>query len=151
MAGSKTARDTAVSTFCVDATNLVRRAYGYGGPAFSAQEDSDARELVMGLARLCEDNPERLEIDVIFDGPGSYGVAAPALPNMRVRFAREDEADALILDRVRALRHEARKVTVVTADSELASQVREEGGKWLEMRSGSGLSSIVQAIGRQTR
>lgn len=135
-------------TFCIDATNLVRRAYGYGGPAFVSQEDSDARALVAGLARLCEDNPDGLEIEVIFDGPGSSGARAPRPSNLRVRYARESPADELILEQVRALRYQARKVTVVTADAELGREACAEGGRWLEVHSGAGLTAVVQAIER---
>ena len=140
---------TKTQTFCVDATNVVRRAYGYGGPQFRAQEESDGQHLIMALADVCQRHEDLVALDVVFDGPWRAG--SQSLPgNLRLRFAREGGADEMILDRVRALRHGGERVTVVTSDSELADLVREEGGRLLTPRSG-GIDGVAAAIEARLR
>lgn len=132
--------------FCVDGTNLVRTAFGYGGPAHQAQEQSDAEDLVAAFARLCETVGAGVEVELFFDGaframPG----ARPA--NLRVSFTREVSADELILDRVRA-KAWARtgSVTVVTADTELGRSAQAEGAKWLRASHGASPLGLVRRI-----
>lgn len=132
--------------YCVDGTNVVRGLFGYAGEAFRAQEDSDGERLVSALAQLCEGLPTRLEIDLFFDGPERAFPGMRRLPNLHIRFARELEADDLILDRVRAEIHVRRTVTVVTADGELGRMAAEEGAGWLKVRPRSSLESLIRGI-----
>lgn len=139
-----------VASYCVDGTNVVRTSCGYGGPQFRRQEEADALRLIEGLSRVCETLGARVEIEVFFDGgdqalPGRAGAA-----NLRVRFAREIEADELILDRVRSKSWSGGgRVTVVTADGELGRRTEEEGGRWLKVRHGSDMTGVFKAIERR--
>jgi hypothetical protein len=137
----------AARLYCVDGTNLVRTAYGYGGPAHAAQEESDARRLVEILAAVCEDAGDALELELFFDG--AFRVFPGARPaNMRVSFTRELSADDLILDRVRSrVFGTGRTATVVTADAELGRLAQAEGGKWLRVEHGSPAESVARRIG----
>jgi hypothetical protein len=132
--------------FCVDGTNLVRTAYGYGGPAHQAQEQSDAEDLVVAFSRLCENVGAGLEVELFFDGaframPG----ARPA--NLRVSFARGVSADELILDRARAKAWaKTGSVTVVTADTELGRAAQAEGAKWMRAEHGVSPLRLVRGI-----
>lgn len=133
--------------FCVDGTNLVRTAYGYGGPAHSAQEDVDTDRLTVIFARLCEDAGPKIEIELFFDGAfRALGGSRPA--NFRVSFTRELAADDLILDRVRSRKWSGGKsVTVVTADAELGRMAEAEGGKWMKVEHGSSPERTAGRIG----
>jgi predicted RNA-binding protein with PIN domain len=132
--------------FCVDGTNLVRTAYGYGGDAHRAQEQSDAEDLVEAFARMCGTVGAGVEVEVFFDGaframPG----ARPA--NLSVSFARDTSADELILDRVRAKAWaKSGSVTVVTADTELGRTAEAEGAKWLRASHGASPLGLVRRI-----
>lgn len=140
---------TKTHTFCVDATNVVRRAYGYGGPQFRAQEEADGQHLIAALAEVCRRHEDAVAVDLVFDGP--WRALTAGLPgNLRLRFAHEGGADAMILDRVRALRHGGCRVTVVTGDSGLAESAREEGGRLLTPRSG-GIEGVASAIEARLR
>jgi hypothetical protein len=89
-----------------------------------------------------------LEVEIFFDGEGRERARPPGGPaNLRVRFAWDETADALILDRVRA-RAFGREggVTVVTADGELGRRAQQEGGRWLPVRAGKGLEPLLQVI-----
>jgi hypothetical protein len=137
------------SSYCVDGTNIVRGAFGYGGPQFRPQEEADSLRLISALSRTCERVGERVEIDLFFDG-GRRSWDLPPLPaNLCVRFTGELSADDLILDRVRARGWaSAGRVTVATSDGELGRKVGEEGGKWLRVKTGAALESLVGAIER---
>ena len=120
-----------VRLFCVDGTNLVRTAYGYGGPAHAAQEESDSQRLVAIMAQVCEDADGAIEVELFFDGAFRL-MPAEGSDRLRVRFTREITADELILDRVRSRAWGGGgAVTVVTADGELGRLTQAEGGKWL--------------------
>jgi hypothetical protein len=136
-----------VRLYCVDGTNLVRTAYGYGGPAHAAQEAEDARRLVLLLAAACEDAGPELEVELFFDG--AFRVfPGPRPSNLRVSFTRELTADDAILDRVRARAWGGGgKATVVTADAELGRAVEAEGGKWLRVAHGAPPESVARRIG----
>jgi predicted RNA-binding protein with PIN domain len=115
--------------FCVDGTNLVRTANGYGGPAHQAQESADTDQLVEIFARLCEDSSQAIEVEIFFDGPFRR-VPLVQAENLRISFTRELTADDMILDRVRAHAWKAgRSVTVVTADGDLGRAAQSEDGK----------------------
>lgn len=134
-----------VRLICVDGTNLVRTAYGYGGPAHASQEDADTGRLVEVFARLCEDCPA-LEIEVFFDG-AFRAVPSSRPANLRVSFARDGTADELILDRVRAKAWGATgSVTVVTADTDLGRRAESEGGRWLRAAHGVPPESVAGKI-----
>jgi predicted RNA-binding protein with PIN domain len=138
-------QNVGVHLFCIDGTNLVRGAFGYGGSAFQAQEEADSQRLIRALDQLCEQAGARVEVEVLFDGGGRAGLSGSS--RVRVSFARELEADAVILDRVRAKRYTgAGKVTVVTGDAQLGEQVRDEGGRWLNVRPGTGLEEVIKSI-----
>ena len=141
------------TSYCVDGTNLVRTSCGYGGPQFRRQEEADAQRLVEGLSRVCEALGGRVEIEVFFDGGDQALRAHAGAANLRVRFAREIEADELILDRVRSRSWSGGgRVTVVTADGELGRRAEEEGGRWLKVRHGSDMIAVFKAIeGRFSR
>ena len=136
-----------VRLFCVDGTNLVRTAYGYGGPAHQAQEQADAQRLVAILTQVCVDADDALEVELFFDGafrlmPGS------APENFRVRFTREVTADEMILDRVRSRSWSGGgSVTVVTADAELGRLAQSEGGKWMRVEHGTPPEGVAKRIG----
>ena len=136
-----------VRLYCVDGTNLVRTAYGYGGPDHSAQEDSDTERVAAILARLCEDHGDALEIELFFDGAyRTLGVFRAA--NFRVSFTREVTADELILDRVRARSwNGGGKATVVTADADLGRRAEAEGGKWMRVSHGTAPEGVARMIG----
>lgn len=135
-----------VPLFCVDGTNLVRGLFGYAGPDFRAQEDADSRRLVEGLGQLCQAAAGRLEIEVFFDGEPRAGLVC-RVPGLTVRFTREVEADAVILDRVSARRYgHAGKTVVVTGDAELGEDAAAEGGRWLRVKRGAPFETIVSAI-----
>jgi hypothetical protein len=132
--------------FCVDGTNLVRTAYGYGGPAHAAQEDADTDRITAIFAQVCEDAGPEIEIELFFDGAfRALGGARP--DNFRLSFSRELSADELILDRVRARKWNGGKTTVVTADVELGETAEAEGGKWLRVGHGSAPESVARKIG----
>lgn len=134
----------------MDGTNIVRGCYGYGGPQFRKQEESDCRQLLEGLVQACLRFGAGLEIQVYFDGP-RRALGSSALPaGLRVRFADADAADELILDRVRAGSYAgARRVTVVTGDGELGRKAVDEGGRWLRVSRGTNLEGVVGSIARR--
>lgn len=136
-----------VRLFCVDGTNLVRTAYGYGGPAHAAQEESDARRLAAIMAQVCEDAGGAVEVELFFDGAfRPMAVEGPA--GFRVRFTREVTADEMILDRVRSRAWEGGgAVTVVTADGELGRMTQAEGGKWLRVAHGTPAEGVARKMG----
>ena len=133
--------------FCVDGTNLVRTAYGYGGPAHSAQEDADTDRITAIFAQLCEDAGGEVEIELFFDG-GFRALAGPRPDNFRVSFTRELPADQLMLDRVRSRKWNGEKTTVVTADGDLGRTAEAEGGKWMRVGHGSDIEGIVRRMTR---
>lgn len=136
-----------VRLFCVDGTNLVRTAYGYGGPAHQAQEQVDAERLVAILAQVCEDADGALEFELFFDGAFRLMPGRDAT-GLRVRFTHEATADELILDRVRSRCWSGGgPVTVVTADVELGRLALAEGGKWMRVAHGTPPESVARKIG----
>jgi hypothetical protein len=144
--------------YCVDGTNVVRVLWGYGGAAFREQEERDCATLVESFATLCRGLDDPLEVDIFFDGEGRCWPRSQRLPaNLRVRFAWEEPADSIILDRVRAQAYSPRSplgqakgsVTVVTADGELGRRARAEGGDWLGLRAGEDLVRILRSIERR--
>ena len=121
-----------VNLICVDGTNLVRTAYGYGGPSHHAQEQADSRRLVDIFAQVCEEAGTGVEIEIFFDG--AFREFAPGPANFRVNFTRDSSADDAILDRVRARSwNKGGKATVVTADVALGESAEAEGGRWLRV------------------
>lgn len=133
--------------FCVDGTNLVRTAYGYGGPAHAAQEDADTERIAEIFGRLCEDAGADVEVELFFDGMfRAFG--GPRPENFRVSFTRETAADDVILDRVRARKwNGGGAATVVTADAELGRAAEAEGGKWMRVGRGSAPEGVARKIG----
>lgn len=137
-----------IKLFCVDGTNLVRTAYGYGGPAHAEQEESDARRLVAIMAQLCADAAGSIEVELFFDGAFRV-MPGGACENLRVSFTREVSADEMILDRVRSRAWSGGgSVTVVTADAELGRLAQGEGGKWLRVTHGTPPESVARRMGR---
>lgn len=139
-----------VRLYCVDGTNVVRVLWGYGGDEFRRQEQSDCITLVESFAVLSRRLAGRAEFEVYFDGQGRIWESVPRGPGLSVRFAWDETADELILDRVRAgsFGREGR-VTVVTADAELGRRAREEGGRWLALRPADGLERLLRGIERR--
>lgn len=136
-----------VRTFCVDGTNLVRTAYGYGGPAHRAQEEEDTQRVAEIFGRLCEANGGAIEVELFFDG-AFRTLRAPRPSNFRVSFTREEAADDVILDRVRARSWSGGgKATVVTADGELGRRAEAEGGRWMRVPHGSPPEGVARMIG----
>lgn len=132
--------------FCVDGTNLVRTAYGYGGPAHQAQEEADSVRVVEIFARLCEEAGDAVEVELFFDGAFRAMPGGPS--NFRLSFTREVAADDVILDRVRARAwNKGGSVTVVTADVGLGESAESEGGKWMRVAHGSSPESVAGRIG----
>ena len=137
-----------VFLYCVDGTNLVRQFWGYGGPEFREQEESDCVTLVESFAALCQSLAGSVQVELFFDGEGRGWQRPVRLPeNLRVRFSWEEPADTLILDRIRAraFGHEG-GVTVVTADGELGRRARAEGGRWLAVSARDGLERVLRSI-----
>ena len=133
--------------FCVDGTNLVRTAYGYGGPAHAAQEDADTDRITVIFAQLCEDAGSEVEIELFFDG-AFRSLGGPWPGNLRVTFTREEAADDVILDRVRARSwNGGTATTVVTADVQLGEQAVAEGGKWMRVAHGTPPEGVARKIG----
>lgn len=133
--------------FCVDGTNLVRTAYGYGGPAHQAQELADAERLIAILTQVCAASEGAVEVELFFDGAFSLMTGA-GTEGFRVRFTREETADELILERVRARAWGGGgAATVVTADAELGRAVQAEGGKWLRVAHGTPPETVARRIG----
>lgn len=132
--------------YCVDGTNLVRSAFGYGGPANLGQERADAEDLVSAFARLCSSVGPGLEVEVFFDG-AFWSVASERPENLRVSFSREATADELILDRVRAKAWAGKgTVTVVTADTGLGHAAKAEGAAWLRAPHGVPPTGLLRRI-----
>ncbi len=133
--------------FCVDGTNLVRTAYGYGGPQHRVQEDADTARAVDIFARLCEELGSAVEVELFFDG--AFRAWPGAWPeNFSVSFARDEPADVLILDRVRARAWRGGgAATVVTADGELGRAAEGEGGKWMRVAHGTPPEGVARRIG----
>ena len=128
--------------YCVDGTNLVRTAYGYGGPAHAAQEDSDTDRIAVIFGQVCEEAGPEMEIELFFDGAfRTLGGSRP--DNFRVSFTRELSADDMILDRVRSRKWNGGKTTVVTADVELGELAEAEGGKWLRVDHDASVESTI--------
>jgi hypothetical protein len=135
-----------VRLFCVDGTNLVRTAYGYGGPSHQAQEQADSERLVDIFASVCEEAGGAVEVEVFFDGPFRVMPSGPA--GFSVSFTHEVAADDLILDRVRARAwNKGGSATVVTADGDLGRAAEAEGGKWLRVSHGASPESVARRIG----
>ena len=133
--------------FCVDGTNLVRTAYGYGGPAHSAQEQADSERVVEIFDRLCEESDGAVEVELFFDG-AFRAMPAGRSAGFSVTFTREIQADDLILDRVRARAwNKGGAATVVTADGDLGRTTESEGGKWMRVTHGSSPESVARRIG----
>lgn len=137
--------------YCVDGTNVVRVLWGYGGEAFRRQEDSDCEVLIESFGALCRGREDRLEVEVYFDGEARrWPHAKPLPPNLRVRFAPDEPADNIILDRVRARAFgRGGAATVVTADGALGRRAREEGGRWLAVRPGEDFAGILRRVERR--
>lgn len=136
-----------VRLFCVDGTNLVRTAYGYGGPAHAAQEDADTERIAEIFARLCENVGGAVEVELFFDG-AFRALVSPRPDNFRVSFTREVPADDVILDRVRARAWSGGgTTTVVTADGDLGRQAEAEGGKWMRVAHGAAPEGVARKIG----
>ena len=132
-------------SYCVDGTNMVRGCYGFGGPAFAAQEDADSLRLVAAFGQLCEELEDRIEVEVFFDG--AFRSIPSQASNLRVSFTRELPADDIILDRVRSRKFSgAGRVTVVTGDGELGRKVSDEGARWLRVGPGTKLESVLHSI-----
>ena len=135
-----------VRLFCVDGTNLVRTAYGYGGPSRHAQEQADSERLVEIFASACEEAEGAVEVEVFFDGPFRAMPSGPT--GFSVSFTHEVAADDLILDRVRARAwSKGGSTTVVTADGDLGRAAETEGGKWLRVSHGASPESVARRIG----
>lgn len=133
--------------FYVDGTNLVRTAYGYGGPAHAAQEDADTDRIAVIFGQLCEDAGADIEIELFFDG-AFRALGGPRPDNFRVSFTREMTADDMILDRVRSRKwSKGGSTTVVTADVELGELAEAEGGKWMQVGHGSPPEGVARRIG----
>ncbi|PIR19093.1 MAG: hypothetical protein COV48_03890 [Elusimicrobia bacterium CG11_big_fil_rev_8_21_14_0_20_64_6] len=134
--------------FCVDGTNLVRTAYGYGGPAYAAQEDADTDRITVIFAQVCEEAGGDIEVELFFDGAfRALGGARP--DNFRVSFTHELPADDMILDRVRSRKWSGGgSMTVVTADGDLGRMAESEGGKWLRVGHGAEIESVVRRMTR---
>ena len=136
-----------VRLFCVDGTNLVRTAYGYGGPDHAAQEDADTDRITLIFARLCEDAGAVIEIELFFDG-AFRTLAGPRPGNFRLSFTREQTADDMILDRVRSRKWSGGgATTVVTADGDLGRMAESEGGRWMKVGHGTSPESVAGRIG----
>ena len=132
--------------FCIDGTNLVRTAYGYGGPQHRNQEDADTERAVAIFAALCEELGAAVEVELFFDGAfRAFAGSGPA--NFRVSFARDVPADDLILDRVRASAWRGGATTVVTADGDLGRAAQDEGGKWMKVPHGTPPEGVARRIG----
>lgn len=141
-------KDTmSVRLFCVDGTNLVRIANGYGGPAHAAQEAADSERTVQIFAQLCEETGPAVEVELFFDG--AYRAMPSGGPaNFRLTFTREVSADDVILDRVRARAwSKGGTTTVVTADVELGETAEAEGGKWMRVAHGTSPDRVARQIG----
>jgi hypothetical protein len=133
--------------FCVDGTNLVRTAYGYGGPQHRSQEDADTERVVAIFAQLCEELSAEVEVELFFDG-AFRTMPGPRPANFRLSFARDVPADELILDRVRAgAWRGGGMVTVVTADGDLGRAAADEGGKWMKVPHGTPPEGVARRIG----
>lgn len=129
--------------YCIDGSNLVRAA------GWTPGEEQDARWLVQACAALCRRLEGKVEVELFFDGR-DRAVPGPTPSNLRVRFAREETADDLILDRVRSAKWTAGAVvTVVTGDADLGRRAVEEGGKWQQVTHGTALESVVRGIERR--
>ena len=136
-----------VRLFCIDGTNLIRTAYGYGGPAHATQEDADTRRITELFGRLCEDVGESIEVELFFDG-AFRDLGGPRPDNFRLSFTREVPADDVILDRIRARGwNGGGTATVVTADGDLGRQAEAEGGKWLRVSHGAAPEGLARKIG----
>lgn len=133
--------------YCVDGTNLVRVLWGYA-PGFDEQEESDSATLVESFAELCRRQPDRVEVEVFFDGPSRPWPRPIRLPsNLRVSFSWDVSSDELILDRVRARAFGAEGgVSVVTGDGELGRRAKEEGGQWLSIHRAASLDVLLASI-----
>jgi hypothetical protein len=133
--------------FCIDGTNLVRTAYGYGGPQHRDQENADTERVVSIFVQLCEELGASVEVELFFDG-AFRAVPGPGPANFRVSFARELPADELILDRVRASAWRGGgAATVVTADGDLGRAAEDEGGKWMKVPHGTPPEGVARRIG----
>lgn len=136
----------------MDGTNLLRGHEGYGGPQFRDREEEDCAWLAESLAELCANSGGRWEMELYLDGPrrGIPGEAASS-PHFKMCFSSGSSADELIIERVRSCRYESQKVVVVTGDTELGRQAREEGARWLKVPLGSSLENLVEWIARQLK
>ncbi|MEK7234941.1 MAG: hypothetical protein AAB268_14085 [Elusimicrobiota bacterium] len=132
--------------YCIDGTNLVRTAYGYGGPAHSVQEYADTDRVTVIFTQLCEDAGGKVEVELFFDG-AFRALGGSRSDNFRVRFTREVPADDMILDRVRSRKWNGEKTTVVTADVELGEMAEAEGGQWMHVGHGSAPEGVARKIG----
>ncbi|MBI3299369.1 MAG: hypothetical protein HYZ75_14475 [Elusimicrobia bacterium] len=113
-------------TYLVDGTNAVRR--GAWDPRFPEMEEVRTEGFLHKLSTLAAGAAGRIEVEVFFDGPRRPFRVVPGAP-VRLRFTIDGDADAAILGSARRLLDSGRGVVVVTEDSGLAGEVREEGGR----------------------
>ena len=112
-------------TFLIDGSNTVQMLFG---PLERHEADRCEKDFLRFVSEWAEQQPNT-EVEIVFDG------AWRAIPGcgtqVRVMFAEEGPADALILERLRALRFFRRKVSVVTQDRALADAARAEEAKMI--------------------
>ena len=113
-------------TILIDGSNAVHTLFG----PLQGHKHMDGSEA--DFLRLVEDWVQQepgVEVEAVFDGP--WRLIGARASRVRVMFAERGSADALLLERARALRYFHKKVSVVTQDRELADLARGEEAKVL--------------------
>lgn len=113
--------------YYIDGYNLMFRL-GTPGPSFSA-----AREWVIEEIRV-KSSMVRLTVTLVFDAHSTSEEPLPRhLGDLELCYSKHGEtADDWILTRLRGSKHPSR-ITVVTSDSRLGAQVRQEGGHTVDV------------------
>lgn len=114
----------------IDGSNAVCAIFG-SWPGTREDQNRSASDFLVRLSAWASAQKET-EVEIVFDGGfRSLGGKTPDSA-MRVLFSNHETADALIVERARALRFYGRKVTVVTWDRGLAEDARAEEAKIMD-------------------
>ncbi|MHB2026467.1 MAG: NYN domain-containing protein [Elusimicrobiota bacterium] len=107
----------------IDGSNAVHDIFGPFLDRAQANEcESDIALLLNDWAR---NNPD-VDVELFFDGARRQVADAPRI---HILFSESGPADAIIVERTRALRYARRRVSVVTRDGDLARAANAEGAK----------------------
>ena len=113
-------------TIVIDGANAIHAIFE-PWPGSLEEQNKLASDFINYLAAWLERELE-LEIEIVFDGGYRFMERDSNGDRLRIMFSGHENADTIIIERVRALRYFKRKVIVITRDRILAEDVRRETG-----------------------